>query len=88
MAKPPKHIWAVDTQGPQTVDYALAYAKLGWSVLPVWSVDENGSCRCGRPANDSGHKPGKHPHSELVPHGHHDSTTDEEVIRGWWSTLV
>ena len=86
MAKPPKHIWAVDTQGPQTVDYALAYAKLGWSVLPVWSVDENGSCRCGRPANDSGHKPGKHPHSELVPHGHHDSTTDEEVIRGWWST--
>ena len=60
MAKTPKHIWAVEDE-PSTLDFALAYAKLGWYVLPVWSVDNNGDCRCGRPNNESGHKPGKHP---------------------------
>lgn len=85
MAKTPKHIWAVDNE-PTTLDYALAYAKLGWHVLPVWSVDSDGECRCGRPAGDPGHKPGKHPHSKLVPHGHHDATIDEDTIKDWWST--
>lgn len=85
MSKPPKHIWAVDNE-PSTLDYALAYAKLGWYVLPVWSVDGNGDCRCGRPSNEAGHKPGKHPQSKLVPHGHHDATISEETIKDWWST--
>lgn len=84
-SKTPKHIWAVDTKGPTTLDFALAYAKLGWYVLPVWSVDEHGQCRCGRPNNEKGHKPGKHPQSELVPHGHQDATVDEQVIRDWWA---
>jgi hypothetical protein len=85
-SKTPKHIWAVDTKGPATLDYALAYAKLGWYVLPVWSVDENGQCRCGRPNTEKGHKAGKHPQSELVPHGHQDSTVDEQIIKDWWAT--
>lgn len=85
-SKTPKHIWAVDTDGPKTLDYALAYARLGWYVLPVWSVDDHGQCRCGRPNTEKGHKAGKHPQSELVPHGHQDSTIDEQVIRDWWAT--
>ena len=85
MAKTPKHIWAVEDE-PSTLDFALAYAKLGWYVLPVWSVDNNGDCRCGRPNNESGHKPGKHPQSTLTPHGHHDATINEETIKEWWST--
>lgn len=83
--KTPKHIWAVDEQ-PKPLDYALAYARLGWAVLPVWSVDSHGQCRCGRPNNEKGHKAGKHPQSNLVPHGHQDATTDEQVIRDWWAT--
>jgi hypothetical protein len=85
-SKTPKHVWAVDTKGPATLDYALAYAKLGWYVLPVWSVDDHGQCRCGRPNTEKGHKAGKHPQSELVPHGHQDATIDEQVIRDWWAT--
>jgi hypothetical protein len=81
----PKHVWAVEDR-PKPLDYALAYARLGWNVLPVWSVDSHGQCRCGRPNGEKGHKPGKHPHSRLVPHGHQDSTTDEQVIRDWWAT--
>lgn len=79
-----KHVWAVD-KAPSTLDYALAYAKLGWAVLPVWSVDSNGQCRCGRPNNEKGHKPGKHPQADLAPHGHHDASVEEQVIRDWWA---
>jgi hypothetical protein len=80
-----KHLWAVDTQAPTTLDYALSYAAMGWHVLPVWSVDEHGQCRCGRPNNEKGHKAGKHPQSALVPHGHQDATIDEDTIRTWFS---
>lgn len=68
------------------LDYALAYAARGWAVLPVWSVDAHGQCRCGRANGDKGHKPGKHPHTHLAPNGHHDATTDEQVIRDWFAT--
>lgn len=79
-----KHVWVVDN-APTTLDFALAYAKLGWYVLPVWSVDEHGRCRCGRPNNEKGHKPGKHPQTTLVPHGHQDATVDDQIIRDWWA---
>jgi hypothetical protein len=79
-----KHVWAVD-KAPTTLDYALAYAKMGWHVLPVWSVDEHGQCRCGRPNNEKGHKPGKHPQADLAPHGHQDATVDDKIIKDWWA---
>jgi len=84
MSKPPSHIWVVDDQ-PKPLDYALAYARLGWHVLPVWSVDAQGQCRCGRPHSEKGHTPGKHPQTNLVPHGHQDATNDERIIRDWWA---
>lgn len=85
MTKYPRHIWAVDDE-PKNVDFALAYAKLGWYVLPVWSVDAHGQCRCGRPNNEEHHSVGKHPHADLTPRGHLDATTDEKVIKDWWAT--
>lgn len=86
--KPPKkHLWSVDVpaQAPGPLDYALSYARLGWAVLPVWSVTPEGKCRCGRSDSDPGHKVGKHPHSQLAPHGHLDATTDEQTLRDWWA---
>lgn len=85
MTKDGKHMWVVD-KAPTPLDFALAYAELGWYVLPVWSVDEHGQCRCGRPNNEKGHKPGKHPQADLVPHGHQDATIDPQIIRDWWAT--
>ena len=84
MIKPPSHMWVVD-EAPKPVDYALAYARLGWHVLPVWSVDKQGQCRCGRPHGEKGHTPGKHPQTNLAPHGHRDATADERTIRDWWA---
>ena len=68
------------------LDFALSYAAKGWAILPVWSVDADGNCRCGRPTSEKGHKPGKHPQSRLVPHGHKDATTDPEIINKWFNT--
>lgn len=67
------------------LEYALAYARLGWSVLPVWSVDSEGQCRCGRPNSEYGHNAGKHPHAKLAPRGHLDATTDEQTLRDMWA---
>lgn len=82
-----RHIWDASTAPqPLPLDYALAYARRGWAVLPVWSVDSHGQCRCGRPNDEKGHKPGKHPQHLLAPNGHHDATLDEDTIREWWAT--
>ncbi|RKY17519.1 MAG: hypothetical protein DRQ55_15570 [Planctomycetota bacterium] len=57
---------------------ALAYAKLGWQVLPLHGI-RDGSCSCGKPACSS---PGKHPRTE---HGVKDATDDVEHVELWWS---
>ncbi len=64
---------------------ALAHARLGHYIFPVWSVDDCGRCRCGKPNDVPGHKPGKHPQGALAPNGHNDATTDEDMIREWWT---
>ncbi len=67
------------------LNLALTYARIGWHVFPVWSVDKHGNCRCGKPNDAPDHKPGKHPHGKLAPHGHNDATTDEDTIRDSWT---
>src|SRR5690348_8828550 len=62
------------------LDAALAYAKVGWRVLPIYPVSKSGTCRCFRGANCP--SPGKHP--ALVEHGVKDATTDAEQIEAWW----
>ena len=56
---------------------ALAYAELGWRVLPLHSVDRGG-CSCGRRGCAS---PAKHPRTR---HGLKDASTDERQIKSWW----
>ena len=64
---------------PQTkLSQALQYARRGWAVFPVHTIDQ-GRCSCGNPDCSSA---GKHP---MTPHGFHDATKDEETIRRWWT---
>lgn len=63
------------------LDYAIAYASMGWPVIALhWPTGE-GKCSCGNPNCSS---VGKHPYSKLCPRGAHSATTDEATIRRWW----
>ncbi len=70
------------------IEYALAYAALGWPVFPVHWVDQTidattgeivNRCSCKRPSCD---RSGKHP---LTGGGFHDATTDASQVRDWWA---
>lgn len=65
-------------RAPSMTLSALFYARRGFAVCPLFSVDARGLCECGR---DDCASPGKHPR---VKHGIHASTRDEETIRAWW----
>lgn len=57
---------------------AFGYARRGWLVMPL-HIPINGKCSCEDPDCDS---IGKHP---LTAHGLKDATTDETIIRRWWT---
>ena len=59
------------------LEHALAYAARGWPVFPLQGI-VRGRCTCGR---DCG-SPGKHP---LVRRGLHEASTQEHVIKEWWT---
>lgn len=61
-------------------DAALAYARRGWAVFPLWGV-EGGRCRCGEGCPPS--RAGKHP---IVDRWHAVATTDPAQIAAWWKT--
>jgi hypothetical protein len=56
---------------------ALAYAKLGWPVFPLFEIDTLLRCTC----NKKSCKRGKHPRTR---NGLNNATRDPEVIRAWW----
>ncbi len=58
---------------------ALAYARAGLRVFPVYEVDANGRCAC---AKDCGRDAGKHPRTR---HGFKDATVDTSQILAWWT---
>lgn len=68
-----------------TLDHALNYASLGMRVLPLHYITPAGVCSCGGFSVNPKCKPGKHPFSRLVPHGHRDASSDEEQIREWFT---
>jgi len=59
------------------LEHALAYAAIGWAVLPLHGIVQ-GRCTCGD-INCS--KRGKHP---IPRNGLKEATTDEGTIRNWW----
>lgn len=63
------------------LDYALAYANLGWQVFPCWQIADNGKCACGTDCKS----PGKHPIADLAPKGQLSATTDNDTITSWWT---
>lgn len=64
-----------------TLDWALFYVSKGWSVLPIWWI-ENGRCACGDAECRS---QGKHPAGHLAPHGLKSASNDPDVITQWYS---
>ena len=66
------------------LDAALAYARLGWRVLPLHNL-ENGICSCGR----SSCRPGGKDEKSIAKHPRTrdwqiDATCDEASIAAWW----
>lgn len=66
------------------LDSALFYAKIGWLVLPLHSINEKGVCNCSKGINCE--NPGKHPrwHHIYIPDGLKSATDDMDTIRKWW----
>jgi len=62
---------------------ALGYARRGWQVFPVHSLD-GPSCTCNK-ESDCSH-PGKHPlwHEADLANGLLNATVDLSLIRRWW----
>ena len=59
---------------------ALRYAELGFSVVPVHTIKNDGSCSCKE--GKSCGSPGKHPRTL---HGIHDATRDTAEIESFWA---
>jgi len=61
------------------LEAALARAREGALVLPIWWTDQHGVCRC--PKGSGCPSPGKHP---LVEHGLQDASANSSTIERWW----
>lgn len=56
----------------------LQYISRGWRIHPVYSIESDGSCSCGKKCDH----PGKHP---ATAHGLKDATTDVDQCRQWFA---
>lgn len=74
---------APDSAPRTPTEYALAYAHLGFAVVPLNWITETGACSCGRA---DCHSAGKHPFAPLARNGAHSATKDVERIRSWFET--
>ena len=61
------------------LDHAIAYARRGWPVFPIWWPVDIGQCAC--PEGSSCSSIGKHP---LVPGGHLAATSEFGQVKAWW----
>ncbi len=60
---------------------ALNYARRGFPVIPLYSIDTNGNCTCGKVC----HSPGKHPMSR---NGLKDASTNPAQIKIWFNNTI
>jgi bifunctional DNA primase/polymerase-like protein/primase-like protein len=71
------------------LEAALEAARRGWPVFPVWPVVHYGegklACYCGKTSRCE--HPGKHPIGTLVARGLLNATTNEELVRHWWTAV-
>ena len=58
-------------------------AASGWSLYPIWPVDEQGVCTCGK-GPECG-DPGKHPVGEAAPHGFNSASAEPQRIAEMFS---
>jgi hypothetical protein len=63
------------------LDAALSYAAQGWPVFPVSPF------RPGVVVGSNEYKAAKRPVTWLARRGHHDATTNADVIRAWWAQV-
>jgi putative DNA primase/helicase len=71
------------SEAGERLEWLLLYAgELGWPVLPLHSVREDGRCSCGRKCNG---RPGKHPRHDALDlqSGLKAATTDLALIERW-----
>lgn len=62
--------------------WALAYARRGWRVHPLYEVDPQAQrCACWRSTDCPDKQRGKHPR---LPGWQKEATTDEAQVRAWW----
>lgn len=71
------------TDRSDLVEAAEAYAAGGIRVFPLNTVRDDGTCSCGDRACKN---VGKHPVSNLAPHGFKNATTDVDTLRRWWAS--
>ena len=65
------------------IEYAQSFALGGFGIIPLWSCDPGGECRCPPDRRTDEHAPGKHPMELVVPHGVKNATQDAETISRW-----
>jgi hypothetical protein len=68
-----------DLTAASPVEAATAYARRGWSVVPMHSLEDTGECTCGRKGCPS---PGKHPRlrwEEAM-----TQPADDGMVQSWW----
>lgn len=63
----------------ELLDAALGYAQLGWPVIPLHGVSEDGRCLCRN--NCTGKVIGKKPH---IKEWQEKASTDPQTIKSWW----
>jgi hypothetical protein len=66
-----------------TLKTALIYAEQDLGVLPLWGLNNDGSCTCNTASRLC--NPGKHPIGLLAPAGHRSATTNLDRIADWFS---
>lgn len=67
---------------PSMGEAAMDYAALGWFVVALNGVYEDGSCRCPK-ARTCG-SAGKHPVGRLLPRGWRDASRYGPTVARWW----
>lgn len=63
------------------ISAALEYVHSGWSLLPIWWV-QDGRCACSD--GDRCKSPGKHPIGHMAPAGFNSASKDPATIRAWY----